>query len=80
MAEGSPIREGRSSIEYARADVYFFFLPAHAFPLMRCSYMLTISALVVEQGFFAKPMKKTDGTMNLMEWEVGIPGKKDVSL
>ena len=24
-------------------------------------------------------MKKTDGTMNLMEWEVGIPGKKDVS-
>jgi len=27
-------------------------------------------------GFFAKPMKKADGTMDLMHWEYGIPGKK----
>ncbi|KAK0451089.1 ubiquitin-conjugating enzyme/RWD-like protein [Armillaria borealis] len=26
-------------------------------------------------GFFAKPSKASDGSMNLMEWEVGIPGK-----
>ena len=31
------------------------------------------------QGFFAKPVKKSDGTMNLMEWEVGIPGKDNVN-
>ena len=30
------------------------------------------------QGFYAKPAKAADGSMNLMEWEVGIPGKKDV--
>ncbi|KAF8077693.1 ubiquitin-conjugating enzyme/RWD-like protein [Lyophyllum atratum] len=26
-------------------------------------------------GFYAKPAKAADGSMNLMEWEVGIPGK-----
>ncbi|KPM08424.1 SUMO-conjugating enzyme UBC9-like protein [Sarcoptes scabiei] len=26
-------------------------------------------------GFFAKPMKKDDGTYNLQEWECAIPGK-----
>ena len=26
-------------------------------------------------GFYAKPSKSDDGSMNLMEWEVGIPGK-----
>ncbi|KAH9997332.1 ubiquitin-conjugating enzyme/RWD-like protein [Russula vinacea] len=26
-------------------------------------------------GFYAKPTKAPDGSMNLMEWEVGIPGK-----
>lgn len=31
------------------------------------------------QGFYAKPTKATDGSMNLMEWEVGIPGKDNVS-
>lgn len=30
------------------------------------------------QGFFAKPAKAADGSMNLMEWEVGIPGKTGV--
>nr|VWO94842.1 Ubiquitin-conjugating enzyme E2 2 [Ganoderma boninense] len=27
------------------------------------------------QGFYAKPTKAPDGSMNLLEWEVGIPGK-----
>merc|ERR1712156_1070792 len=27
-------------------------------------------------GFIARPMKNADGTMNLMLWEYGIPGKK----
>ncbi len=31
------------------------------------------------QGFYAKPTKAPDGSMNLMEWEVGIPGKEGVS-
>jgi len=31
------------------------------------------------QGFYAKPAKSADGSMNLMEWEVGIPGKAKVS-
>ena len=33
-----------------------------------------------EQGFYARPAKASDGTMNLMEWEVGIPGKSNVCL
>lgn len=32
------------------------------------------------KGFFAKPMKKDDGTYNLQEWECAIPGKAGVSL
>lgn len=28
-------------------------------------------------GFFARPSKNPDGSMNLMFWECGIPGKKD---
>jgi hypothetical protein len=34
---------------------------------------------VTLQGFYAKPTKAPDGSMNLMEWEVGIPGKEGVS-
>ncbi|EJT47026.1 ubiquitin-conjugating enzyme [Trichosporon asahii var. asahii CBS 8904] len=26
-------------------------------------------------GFYARPQKKEDGTLNMMIWEVGIPGK-----
>ncbi len=33
-----------------------------------------------DQGFYARPTKASDGTMNLMEWEVGIPGKAAVCL
>lgn len=32
----------------------------------------------IQQGFYAKPMKALDGSMNLLEWEVGIPGKQSV--
>ena len=28
-------------------------------------------------GFVAKPTKASDGTLNLMNWECAIPGKKD---
>lgn len=31
------------------------------------------------QGFVARPTKKEDGTMNLMNWECAIPGKKGVN-
>lgn len=31
------------------------------------------------KGFYAKPAKAADGSMNLMEWEVGIPGKSKVN-
>lgn len=30
------------------------------------------------QGFVAVPTKNPDGTMNLMNWECAIPGKKGV--
>ena len=26
-------------------------------------------------GFYARPQSKSDGTLNLMIWECGIPGK-----
>jgi len=29
-------------------------------------------------GFHAKPMKNADGSMNMMKWECGIPGKEKV--
>ncbi|GAA5858498.1 hypothetical protein JCM5296_000441 [Sporobolomyces johnsonii] len=28
-------------------------------------------------GFWAKPQKNPDGSMNLMNWDVGIPGKEN---
>ncbi len=27
-------------------------------------------------GFYAKPLKKSDNSIDLMNWEVGIPGKE----
>lgn len=30
------------------------------------------------KGFYAKPEKEADGTLNLMTWEAGIPGKANV--
>lgn len=54
-------------------------------PSIRTSHL--VDALVLarvlmrpRQGFFAKPSKSADGSMNLMEWEVGIPGKPNVSM
>jgi ubiquitin-conjugating enzyme E2 I len=29
----------------------------------------------IAYGFFARPEKNTDGTLNLMVWQVGIPGE-----
>lgn len=31
------------------------------------------------QGFVARPAKNPDGTLNLLNWECAIPGKKGVS-
>lgn len=31
-------------------------------------------------GFWAKPVQKTDGSLNMYEWECGIPGKAQVFL
>lgn len=33
----------------------------------------------LSQGFIARPTKNPDGTLNLMNWECAIPGKKGVS-
>lgn len=30
------------------------------------------------KGFYARPQKKEDGTLNMMVWEIGIPGKEGV--
>lgn len=37
-------------------------------------------ASLIFQGFVAVPTKNPDGTMNLMNWECAIPGKKGVIL
>lgn len=34
----------------------------------------------ISQGFVAVPTKNPDGTMNLMNWECAIPGKKGVRI
>lgn len=31
-------------------------------------------------GFVARPYKNPDGSLNLMQWECAIPGKKGVSI
>ena len=38
-----------------------------------------ISLTTTSQGFWAKPTKAADGSLNLLNWEVGIPGKSGVS-
>ncbi len=38
-----------------------------------------VDSRFISQGFYAKPAKAADGSMNLMDWEVGIPGKAGVS-
>lgn len=63
MAERSPICE---STLHDRHPPNAF---ERALVLMRCFL----------QGFYAKPKKLPDGTLNLLEWEVGIPGKEAVS-
>jgi hypothetical protein len=35
--------------------------------------------LLLFKGFIAKPVKNPDGSLNLMNWECYIPGKKGVS-
>ena len=33
---------------------------------------------ILLQGFYARPEKEADGSLNLLVWEVGIPGKANV--
>jgi ubiquitin-conjugating enzyme E2 I len=30
---------------------------------------------LIKKGFYAKPAKASDGSLDLMKWEAGIPGK-----
>lgn len=39
----------------------------------------TVSNDFIFQGFVARPTKNPDGTLNLLNWECAIPGKKNVS-
>lgn len=45
---------------------------------MYVGYCLVLEYLFF-QGFYAKPRKNPDGTMDLMNWDCGVPGKKGVS-
>ena len=53
-------------------------------PFVRPAFVSTtnthslLSPPSLPQGFYAKPSKAHDGSLNLMEWEVGIPGKMGV--
>lgn len=47
--------------------------------LWRIWRLLTSALLFCMQGFYARPSKAPDGSLNLMEWDVGIPGKQSVS-
>lgn len=46
-------------------------------PLQTLSPQLT-SHFIFRKAFYARPLKLPDGTLNLMEWEVGVPGKAGV--
>ena len=51
----------------------------HPFVSVHCLDGCTLWLTCV-QGFYAKPTKAPDGSMNLLEWEVGIPGKAGVRM
>jgi ubiquitin-protein ligase len=53
---------------------------ALSFGSISCAICSTETFPSIFKGFYAKPVKGADGSMNLMEWEVGIPGKAGVSL
>lgn len=67
MAQGSSIRK-LDSINTASALL--------ARQLLTLSSFLSVSLV---QGFYARPAKAADGSLDLMNWEVGIPGKPNVS-
>lgn len=51
----------------------------HPFVCLNSPNAVRIELMAGKQGFYAKPSKALDGSLNLMEWEVGIPGKPGVS-
>lgn len=66
MAEGPPFRtfSGRT------------FRPA--FTVREGRLLMICSLDLGMQGFYARPAKSADGSLDLMKWEVGIPGKPNV--
>ncbi len=65
MAQRPPIRTSSSSCRHT---------PSHSH-----HHLLTLSSrLLAMQGFYARPRKQADGTLNLLQWEAGIPGKANV--
>lgn len=67
MAEGSPFCEHRRAMEHSPLQVK-----------LDDGFVLTWPMDL--KGFYARPMKGADGTLDLLVWEAGIPGKKDVSM
>ncbi|KAJ8473569.1 hypothetical protein ONZ45_g10047 [Pleurotus djamor] len=55
-----------------RGIAEFIVLTADTEPI---EILLHLPLLCEEKGFYAKPLKAADGSLNLLEWEVGIPGK-----
>ena len=51
------------------------YVSIEAFLIRQFIFILTTLTL---KGFYAKPSKDQTGALNLMEWEVGIPGKEKV--
>lgn len=56
-------------------------------PFLQCHFLtlfgylsstLRLCFVLHLQGFFAKPATNADGSMNIMFWNTGIPGKKGV--
>jgi hypothetical protein len=41
-------------------------------------FTVLIDTFGLGQGFYARPAKAADGSLDLMKWEVGIPGKPNV--
>lgn len=45
---------------------------------MSLLFTVLIDYFGLGQGFYARPAKAADGSLDLMKWEVGIPGKPNV--
>ena len=82
MAQGPPLCEYHVSLTELHALLYEQ-LWRQLQPTLALIILNNLSPIFINKdhlkGFYAKPAKAADGSMNLMEWEVGIPGKPKVS-